>query len=96
MGEYFAPVIGRSNTVDDDVLIKSITQLAVVGSSTDSHQRIEVMNTYQTLDDLTEKTLNIWFHVEKKSGYLRLIPRGKGMFSATRKLPALMDRSCQH
>ena len=55
MGEYFASVVGRPNTVDDDILIKSITKLAITGSLTDLRRRTEVMNTCQTLDDFTEK-----------------------------------------
>lgn len=35
--EYVAPVIGRPKTVDDDVLIKTITRLSMAESSPDSH-----------------------------------------------------------
>ena len=35
--EYVAPVIGRPKTVDDDVLIKTITRLSMAESSPDPH-----------------------------------------------------------
>ena len=53
--EYVSPVIGRPKTIDNDVLIKTITQVAVVGSSAVPYRRTKVINTCETLNDLTEK-----------------------------------------
>ena len=64
-GEYVSPVIGRPKTIDDDVLIKIITQLALVESSADPHRRTQVINTCKTLNDLTEKLEAIGFTLKK-------------------------------
>ena len=74
MGEDVSPVTGRSKTIDDDVLIKTITQLALAESSADPHRRTEVINTCKTLKDLTEKLQAIGFTLKRSSVYLRLIP----------------------
>ena len=76
-GEYVSPVIGRPKTIDNDVLIKTITQLALVGSSADPRRRTEAINTCKTLNDLTEKLQTIGFTLKRSSVYLRLIPRRK-------------------
>ena len=76
-GEYVSPVIGRPKTIDNDVLIKTITKLALVGSSADPRRRTEVINTCKTLNDLTEKLQTIGFTLKGSSVYLRLIPRRK-------------------
>ena len=76
-GEYVSPVIGRSKTIDDDVLIKTVTQLALVGSSANPRRRTKVINTCKTLNDLTEKLQTIGFTLKRSSVYLRLIPRCK-------------------
>ena len=76
-GEYVSPVIGRPETTDDDVLIKTITQLGLVGSLADPHRRTKVISTCKTLNDLTEKLQTIGFTLKRSSVYLRLIPRHK-------------------
>ena len=76
-GEYVSPVIGKPKTIDNDVLIKTITQLALVGSSADPRRRTKVINTYKTVNDLTEKLQTIGFTLKGNSVYLRLIPRRK-------------------
>ena len=63
--------------IDDGVLIKTIAQLALVGSSADPHRRTEVINTPKTLNDLTEKLQTIGFALKRSSVYLRLMPRRK-------------------
>ena len=63
--------------IDDGVLIKTIAQLALVGSSADPHRRTEVINTPKTLNDLTEKLQTIGFALKRSSVYLRLITRRK-------------------
>ena len=76
-GEYVSPVISRPKMIDNDVLIKTITQLALAGSSADPRCRTEVINTCKTLNDLTEKLQTIGFTLKGSSVYLRLIPRRK-------------------
>ena len=76
-GEYVSPVIGRPKTIDDDGLIKTITQLALVGSSADPHCRTEVINTRKILNNLTEKLQTIVLTLKRSSVYLQLIPRRK-------------------
>ena len=72
--KMFPQLLVDQKTIDDDVLIKTITQLALAGSSADSHRRTEVINTCKTLNDLTEKLQTIGFTLKRSSVYLRLIP----------------------
>ena len=69
-GEYVSPVTGRPKTIDDDVLIKTITQLTLVGNSADPRCRTEIINTCKTLNDLTEKLQTIGFTLKRSSLYL--------------------------
>ena len=94
-GEYVSPVIGRPKTIDDDVLIKIITQLALVESSADSHRRTQVINTCKTLNDLTEKLEAIGFTLKKSSVYPRVVPRRKKTTEGKRHKNAANVKLCK-
>ena len=94
-GEYVSPVIGRPKTIDDDVLIKIITQLALVESSADPHRRTQVINTCKTLNDLTEKLEAIGFTLKKSSVYPRVVPRRKKTTEGKRHKNAANVKLCK-
>ena len=94
-GEYVSPVIGRPKTIDDDVLIKTITQLALVKNSADPHRRTEVINTCKTLNDLTEKLEAIGFTLKKSSVYPRVVPRRKDTTEGKRHKNAANVKLCK-
>ena len=73
----FHQLLVHYKTTDDNVLINTITQLALLGSSADPHYWTEVINTCKTLNDLTEKLQTIGFALKRSLVYLRLIPRRK-------------------
>jgi hypothetical protein len=68
--------IGRPRLeTDQPLLLKTIIDIASVGSSTDERRRSEMIRTCKTLDDLTESLNEKGFSISRTATYLRLLPR---------------------
>lgn len=70
------PKVGRPTVTDDNILIQSITDIALAGSAADDRRRSEIIRTIKTLDDLhkyLQKELGI--SLSRSALYLRLLPR---------------------
>ena len=75
-----AVLAGRPKTIDDDIQIKTITDMALIGSSADSRRRTEAINCCKSLDDLTDKLKGLGYNLSRSSVYLRFLPRRKDSF----------------
>ena len=78
------PTPGRPKRVDDDALLQTIKEMALVGSAADPRRRTEVIRSCKTLDDLTIKLNEIGFNLSRSSVYLRLLPRRKDSIEGKR------------
>ena len=70
------PEVGRPPVTDDNILIQSITDIALAGSAADDRRRSEIIRTIKSLDDLHEylqKELGV--SVSRSALYLRLLPK---------------------
>lgn len=65
----------ETQITDGTFLIKTIPDLALVGSSADSHWSNEVINNCKSLDDLAEKLKCLGFNLSRSSLYLCLLAR---------------------
>lgn len=66
---------GRSRLENEDNLIKTITEIAMYGSSVDEKRRSEIIRSCRTLDDLHKKLTDLGFEISRSATYIRLIPR---------------------
>ncbi|XP_065662507.1 uncharacterized protein LOC136085126 [Hydra vulgaris] len=64
--------------VDQPLLLKVITDIALHGSSADERRWSEVLQNIKTLDDLTSEMNEIGFAISKSALYTRLLPRSYG------------------
>ena len=55
--------------------MKTIVDIAILGSSADERRQTEVLRTAKTLDNLTEEMKKKGFNISRSGLYLRLIPR---------------------
>jgi hypothetical protein len=68
--------IGRPRIESEQpLLLKTIMDIAIIGSSTDERRRSEMMRSCKTLDDLTESLKERGFNISRTATYLRLLPR---------------------
>ena len=85
---------GRPTIIDDDILIKTITDMALIGSSVYSRRRTEVINCCKSLDDLTDKLKGLGYNLSRSSVYLRLLPRRKDSFEGKRDKKVVNVKLC--
>ena len=64
-----------ATTDGEDILHKTIVDIAIGGSAADERCRSEVIRTVRTLDDLTAALRKQGFRLSRSAVYLRLLPR---------------------
>ena len=64
-----------TTTDGEDILLKTIVDIAIGGSAADERRRSEVIRTVRTLDDLTAALKKQGFHLSRSAVYLRHLPR---------------------
>ena len=67
--------LGRPHKHDEQELIKTITKIAISGSSADPRRRTDVINSVKTLDDLHSELCKLGYDLSRSAVYLRLKPR---------------------
>ena len=64
-----------SITEDQPELLKTIVDIAIIGSGADERRNSEKICTVRTLDDLTEELKHLGFELSRSGVYLHLLPR---------------------
>ena len=67
--------IGRHTHADNESLLHTITEIALMGCGTDDRRRSELVRSVRTVDDLVAELEKMGFLLSCTGMYLRLIPR---------------------
>ena len=70
-----AQKIGRPIYPQNDYLLNTIQEIAVLGCGADDRRRNEIIRSVRTLDDLTEELKKQGFTLSRAGVYLRFLPR---------------------
>ena len=86
---------GRPKSIDEDNLIRTKPDLALVGSSAELRRHTKVMNSCKSLDDLTVKLKDLGFNLSRSFVYLCLLPRRINILEKKRHKKVANVKSCR-